>query len=172
VTGRFALFLASLAAAGCAPKKLREARRLEGRYELGEPKGPEDDGDWLRVRPGGADRAWINAALPAAIYADSNCGPRFQEGRPEKLMQQLVSGLYGVEVLRAGPWDLSGRTAEIRVQRGTLDGVPVQLGAVVINRGACTYDLVYIAPPAAFDAGWPSFERVLAGFAPEGGGLD
>jgi hypothetical protein len=154
-------------AAGCTPKHARQGHRQEGRYLTGRP----GEG-WAAVKPGGADQAWFHAGLGASLYTDSNCGPRFQEGRPEKLMQQLLAGLYGVEVIESGPHPVGGRTGELRVERGTLDGVPVQVGAVVINRGACTYDFVYIAPPARFSAGWEGFERVLAGFVPAGGDLD
>lgn len=159
--------LLAVLVAGCAPKHARQGRRIEGRYLSGQP----GEG-WVHVKPGGADQAWFHQGLDASLYTDSNCGPRFQEGRPEKLMQQLLAGLYGVEVIEAGPHAVGRRTGEIRVERATLDGVPVQVGAVVINRGACTYDFVYIAPPARFAAGWEGFERVLAGFEPAGGDLD
>ena len=43
-----------------------------------------------------------------------------------------------------------------------MDGVAVRVGSVVLNKDACTYDLVYLAPPARFDAGWASF-RALTG---------
>lgn len=145
---------------GCAAGPAR-ARRLEGRYTLPAP----GDG-WVAVKPGGADHAWYNAALGAAIYADSNCGPRYVESRTEDLATELTAGLREVITERDEVRAFGGREGLIRVHLGKLDGVPVRLALGVMNRGACTYDLALIAPPERFDAGWTAYEAVLAGFSP------
>ena len=85
----------------------------------------------------------------------------------ELLLVLVILGILAAIVVPK----FSGRTEQARIT-GTLDGVPVQVGAVVINRGACTYDFVYIASPERFAAGWEGFERVLAGFTPAGGELE
>jgi hypothetical protein len=154
------LALAALATVGCTPRNVRLARRLEGRYTTGAP----DERDWMWVDPGGADRAWFNGQLRATIYTDSNCGPRFLDGHPQLLLRHLMYGLDQATELRDEPYPVAGRTGRLCVQRGTLDGIEVQVGAVVFNRGACTYDMVYIANPERFEQGWPIFEGVVQGF--------
>ncbi len=158
------LTLGALAVVGCTPRKVRMARKLEGRYDVPAP----DPTQWLWVDPGGADKAWYNGHLGASIYTDSNCGSRFLDGHPDLLLRHLMHGLDEPEELRNEALPVAGRSARLCVQRGTLDGIAVQVGAVVFNRGACTYDMVYIAPPEQFDHGWPDFEGVLTGFAPTG----
>ncbi len=152
-----------LVVAGCMPSSHVRAKRLEGRYTL----PPPGDG-WSVVDPGGADHAWYNKALQAAIYTDSNCGPRYAEARPEDLATELVAGLREVTTERDELRVIGGREGILRVHSGKLDGVPVTLGLGVVNRGACTYDLTLIAPPERFASGWEAYERMLAGFSPMG----
>jgi hypothetical protein len=155
---------AALLTMGCTPRKVRLARKLEGKYSTDAP----DPSAWLWVDPGGADRAWYNGHLRASIYTDSNCGSRFLDGHPQLLLRHLMYGLDQAELLRDEPTTVGGRTGRLCVQRGTLDGIEVQVGAIVFNRGACTYDLVYIASPARFDEGWPAFEGVVGSFEATG----
>ncbi len=153
---------------GCTPRKVRQARKLEGRYHTGIP----NPAVWASVDPGGADRAWYSEPLRASIYTDSNCGPRFLDSQPSLLLEHLMHGLEDHEEITNQPRQVARRTGRLCVRQGTLDGVPVRVGAVVFNRGACTYDLVYIAPPDGFTHGWDDFEAVVDGFQPTGGELD
>ena len=59
---------------------------------------------------------------------------------------------------------VDGRAALLRVTSGTLDGVPVTVANTVTNKDACTYDLNYIAPATAFDAGMAAYQAVVDGF--------
>lgn len=145
--------------AGCMPASYRQARRLEGRYDLGSPGA-----GWSVVQPGGADRAWLNSRLSASIYADSNCGPRYVDTRAQDLATELAAGLVERETLLDEQITVDGREAVRRIERGRIDGLPVQLGLVVTNKDACTYDLALVAPPESFDAGWDSFLAVVDGF--------
>lgn len=151
----------ALLAAGCMPASHVLAKRLENKYTL-----PAPGEGWATVDPGGADRAWYNGSLKAALYADSNCGPRYSESRTEDLATELTAGLRGVETTRDELRPLGGREGVLRVHTGRLDGVKVTVALAVVNRGACTYDLALIAPPGTFDQGWEAYERLLTGFAP------
>lgn len=144
------------------PAAYREARRLEGRYAVGAP----GEG-WAEVEPGGADHAWFNARLGAALYTDSNCGPRYRDVRVEDLSTEMVAGLVDAERQSDEGRTIAGREGRVRVTRGRLDGVEVTVGTAVVNRDACTYDVVVIAPPEGFDAARAGFDRVLAGLEPE-----
>lgn len=156
---RFALILAL--ALGCAGN--RQARRLEGLFDLGDPGG-----GWERVPAGGADQAWYNAEISGAIYADSNCGQRYDDAPLGRLIDSLGLGIVGA-VSREEERSVDGRAALLRVVEGTLDGVPVRVGALVLKKDLCVYDLVYIAPPASFDRGMDGFEAVIGAFHTRGG---
>ena len=144
---------------GCMPAGYRRAKRLEGRYDVGSPGA-----GWAQVDPGGADRAWLNDRLGSSIYTDSNCGPRYVDTRAVDLATELAAGLVERETLQDEAITLAGREAVRRVERGKIDGLDVQLGLVVLNKDACTYDFALVAPPASFDAGWPAFLAVVDGF--------
>ena len=144
---------------GCASARQRATRALEGRYLV-----PSPGEAWAVVEPGGADHAWYNPALAATIYVDSNCGRRYAEARTVDLATELTAGLRGVTTARDEARVIGQREGVLRVHTGTLDGVAVTLAFAIVNKNACTYDLTYIAPPDTFEAGWPDYERMVAGF--------
>lgn len=152
----------SLLLPACASS--RQARRLEGRYQVGEP------GDtWSRVRSGGADKAWFHEGLSATIYADSNCATRFDDRPLDKLAQSVVYGIAtSPSALRSESRTIDGRDSHLRVVDGRVDGVVVRVGVAVLKKHECVYDLLYLAPPTTFDSGWDAFEQVLAGFRTQG----
>ena len=150
-----------LVLAGCLPASYRQSRKLEGRYDV-----PTLGQGWVVVAPGGADHAWFRDDLGAAIYADSNCGPRYRELALENLSTELFAGLTSVVDRKEERRQVGGREGILKVVYGKLDGVEMNVAALTVNRDACTYDLTYIVPPTHFDEGWPAFERLLAGFAP------
>lgn len=146
---------------GCGAR--RSAARLEGHYALGDP----GEG-WERVRPGGADQAWHNKALGATIYADSNCGDHYDDAPLVRLHEGLLGAVAG-EPLREELRSLAGREALLRVSEGKVDGVPVRLGALILKKDECVYDVVLIAPPSSFDTGFSAFEAVIAAFSTQAG---
>lgn len=147
---RIWLAVAVFAAAACTGA--RAARRLEGRYTLASPGA-----DWRSIPAGGADHAWFNDSLGASIYADSNCGKHFEDGVLDDLSTHLTAGIASGAPLREERLILADRDALLRISDGALDGVPVRIGSVVLNKDACTYDLVMVSPPGEFEAGWKDF---------------
>jgi hypothetical protein len=156
---RIGLVGLGVALTACAPSAADRARRLEGRYRLTAPT----DG-WRPVAPGGADHAWHHATSGATLYVDSNCGPRYDEQPASILATELVAGLQGAATDSEAPLPLAGRVGVLRTHHGTLDGVPVRLALAVLNRDACTYDFVLVAPPASFDAARAAHAALLASF--------
>lgn len=142
----------------------REARRLEGRYALGQPQG-----EWRTVKAGSADQAWFHDGIGASIYADSNCATRYDDRPLAKLAEAVVFGIGSGPTLREEPRSVDGRDAWLRVVDANIDGVSMRVGVVVLKKDECVYDLLYLAPPTTFDSGWPAFESVLAGFRTQGG---
>jgi len=137
----------------------RKAKRLEGRFDLGDPGG-----GWSRVDGGGADQAWFHAGIAGSIYADSNCGERFEDGPLEDLLAHLTAGIARGQHLDEQRLTLDGREAVMRTWDGALDGIAVRVGAAVTRKHECVYDVVYVAPPARFEEGRPAFHAVVGGF--------
>ncbi len=146
---------------GCSAA--RQSRRLEGRYELSTPGA-----GWREVRPGGADRAWLNEELDASIYSDSNCGVRYEDSALSALATHLTLGLEDALEIEAEEGMLDGRRSFTRRVRGALDGVPVELAATVLKKDQCVYDLVLIAPPSTFEAALADFQALRDGFRTRG----
>lgn len=144
---------------GCSAKK-RKHTADTARYTVGAPGGA-----WQPQTPGSADQSWFHAPRASAIYTSANCGDRYEDGRLEDLSTHLTFGIASGEPLREEHTHLDSREALIRVYDGQLDGIAVRLGAVVTKKHDCLYDLLYIAPPVHFDAGWSDFVHVIEGFA-------
>jgi hypothetical protein len=141
-----------------------QARRMEGRYAIGAP----GDG-WQRMKAGEADRAWYAQKLSATIYSDSNCASRYEDGHLPDLLAHLTFGVANGEPLHDEEMVLDGRIALVRSWKGNLDGLQVQVGAMVTKKHHCIYDVLYVAPPSTFDAGWDAFLTVVQGFGTRGG---
>lgn len=154
----FALLCAPLVA--CARKSEREARKAEGSYELGDLPG------WERTKDaGGADYAWVKPELGAAIFADSNCGPRYEDAKLEDLVEKQLAGLQDGDTVLSEALTLAERDALRTRHLGRLDGVPVELGTTVLKKHFCTYDIVLIAPRGApFEEAWGDYVTATDGF--------
>lgn len=162
--------LAAALLMGCAKQvpsdksSSKKQRKYEGKYTVGSPGS-----GWSKVKPGGADKAWFHKDSGATIYFDSNCLERFEDGKLGALLTQLTLGIASGEPTREEQMMLDGRAALIRVQAGQIDGVPVQVGAVVTKKNSCLYDGLLIASPSTFESHWSTFSGVISGFKTKGG---
>ena len=154
------LILPALLLVGCASKSERAARKAEGSYELGELPG------WERIKkPGGADYAWTKRSIGASIFADSNCGKRYEDSKLEDLVDKQLAGLREGEAIQSERITLSDREAIQTRHLGRLDGVPVELGTTVLKKHFCTYDVVLIAPRGKlFEQAWGDYVNAVDGF--------
>lgn len=144
----------------CVPKEIRQQRREEGRYVLGELEG------WTDVRAGGADYAWIHPDYNATFYTDSNCGDRYHDKRLIRLMEHQVNGIAEGDPTWSEELMLDGREALRAKWNGRIDGVPVALGTTVVKKGYCVYDMVLVAPRGPkFDSAWADYVVATDGFA-------
>ena len=48
--------------------------------------------------------------------------------------------------------------------RGSLDGTPVAVEAIVVKGDHCVYDFLYVAPPEAFESGREDFHAFVESF--------
>ena len=118
-----------------------------------------------RSRRGRRGPRLVPPGLTATIYADSNCGKRYEDGPPSDLAKHLVAGIAVGAALHQETHTLDGREAVTRVVDGRLDGVRVKVGATVVKKHDCVYDFLYIAPPRHFDTGWGDFESLVQSFS-------
>src|SRR3984893_301959 len=74
-------------------------------------------------------------------------------------------GAADLELQRAtppgGPLTVGGRSAQRAVLRGSLDGTPVEVEAIVIKGDQCVYDFLYVASPEDFAAGREEFRAFV-----------
>jgi len=133
------------------------------KYTVGKPGS-----GWSPQSPGSADHAWFHKELSATIYTSSACGARYEDGKLEDLSKHLTFGIATGDPIREEHTRLDNRAALIRVWPGALDGIGVQVGTAVTKKNACLYDILYVAPPATFDRGWPDFVQVVEGFSVDG----
>lgn len=154
------ILLALSLSTGCGNKATRAATAREGRYELGDP----GDG-WRKVRSGGADFAFREASAGLVIYADSNCGSRFEDSRLPDLAEHLSFGVRLGDPAFEEFFTLDGRDAYMMRAEGSLDGVPVELGTTVLKKDLCVYDIVMIGPRGdRFQSGWSGYQAAVSGF--------
>ena len=80
---------------------------------------------------------------------------------PDPLVPYLTFGPRHREDVRTEPVTVGGHTGARSVLRGTLDGAEVAVDAVSVKGEGCVYDLLYVAPVDAFEAGRGEFQAFL-----------
>ncbi|MEE2749936.1 MAG: hypothetical protein VX519_00785 [Myxococcota bacterium] len=147
---------------GCLGRAARLSARMEGRYELTLPTK-----DWVGVDPGGADKAWRNEGLGATLYADSNCGKRYEDIPLPRLLQHQLAGIPIEKRVYEDVANIDGRESfTVRIE-GRLDGVRVGMSLTVIKKGDCVYDFVAVGPPNQFDDIFRDYEAAVSTFRAE-----
>lgn len=133
----------------------------------------ETDGAWQRISTGEGDVAYEHNKSGSIVSLNSVCG-QTRETSLEDLSKYLLLGIDTRGEVQTREIQVAGVNAlESTVQasmgtrkpsgNGSSDR-PVKLKAVVLRKGPCTYDLMYIAQPAVFNEHLPTFERFLKGF--------
>jgi len=121
------------------------------------------------VKPGGPAELELQRQDPAGgMLADATCDDK-TAGRPlNVLSRHLTFGLKDRVLEDGGPLTLDGRPAERAVVRGSLDGTPVGVEAVVVKGQRCVYDFLYVAPAASFETGRGDFRAFVESFSGAG----
>ncbi|MBI2016001.1 MAG: hypothetical protein HYS77_10765 [Candidatus Rokubacteria bacterium] len=123
---------------------------------------------WTVDGDGAADLVLRRSAGPAAILAHAECG-RAGGRTLDVLARHLLLGVRDRITLERGAASVGGRPA----LRAVLDGrvgpgdAATRIETYVVKDGRCVYDLVYVAPPAAFETGRGDFRRLVESFATE-----
>lgn len=118
---------------------------------------------WRRMELARADIAWHHPGLGAGLLINSAC-----EGVKDSpligLTNELLIGTTEREVLQQDLMPWSKREALETVVTGKLDGVLRKRVLFVLKKDGCVYDIVFDAPPDAFNAGLAAYRRVRDGF--------
>lgn len=147
--------------------------------------------DWLVLSPGArsnrqtddsngspedtGDIAFEHSKAGAIISLNSVCHDQ-RDASLEELSRYLLLGLNtrGPTVTRSLELDgVKALEATVdaemsqRQPNGGSEELPMRVRAVVLRKNGCTYDLMFIARPSAFDGLLPTFERFLKGFHAE-----
>jgi hypothetical protein len=122
---------------------------------------------WQRVKLPTANVAWFDDAAGAALLVNSHC-EGVQDAPLQGLAGELLIGMTEREVHEQRVVPFSGREALEMTASGKLDGVLRRRALFVLKKDGCVYDVVYDAPPDAFDAGLPAFGRVRDGLVVHG----
>jgi len=107
--------------------------------------------------------AWMSDELAAVIEVHAQCDEQ-GDSSLEQFTDHLRIDWTGWTILEQKAITLIGRAALSTVVEAELDGVKIRNEFVVVKKSGCLFDLRYSAPPDRFDAGRPSFARVVAGF--------
>ena len=118
------------------------------------------------VKPGGPAELELQRSDPAGgMLADATCDDK-TAGRPlNVLSRHLTFGLKDRVLEDGGPLTLGGHPAQRAVVRGSLDGTPVGVEAVVVKGERCVYDFLYVAPAASFETGRGDFRAFVESFS-------
>lgn len=148
--------------AGCATPYQAGIFEKDGtRYNVGE--GPHG---WSRRGFSDNDLAFVSPDQRHTVAVNSTCR-RYSDASLEVLMHHLLMGFTQVEQLEQSRAPLDGREGLFGHYRAQLDGVPVELGLVVLKKDGCVYDFTYLSPPGRYDEAKADFTGLLASFKTE-----
>ena len=149
--------LLALVAAGCST----------GRIESGvyySPKGYHvslPPSGWSVKRARAVDLELQRATPPGGMLADATCEGKEVRRPLDVLTRHLTFGLKERVVEESGSLTVGGLPAQRAVLRGSVDGTPVKVAAIVVKGDQCVYDFLYVAPPEAFESGRADFQAFV-----------
>jgi hypothetical protein len=154
------VLLAAVLLAGCSASRIENGVFYSPKgYQLSLPRQ-----GWA-VRHGGAAELELRRLEPAGgMLADATCDDKTASRPLPVLARHLTFGLKDRVIEDGGALTLGGRPAQRAVVRGSVDGTPVGVEAVVIKGERCVYDFLYVAPAAAFETGRPDFRAFVESF--------
>jgi len=149
-------FLA-LVAAGCSAGRIESGVYYSSKgYQVSLPPS-----GWSVKRGGAADLELQRVTPPGGMLADATCEGKETRRPLDVLTRHLTFGLKERVVEEGGPLTVGGRPAQRAVLRGSMDGTPVEVEAIVVKGDQCVYDFLYVAPPEAFESGREDFRAFV-----------
>lgn len=127
--------------------------------------GPAPAG-WEEVALKDSDLSWLSRPRDYALWVDSTCKD-YQDVPLVALNRQLLIGFTEVQRQDQRTEQLDGREALVSRYQVKMDGVPRELGLVVLKKDGCIYDFAYVAPPGGYAVHAGEFQALWGGFATE-----
>ena len=121
-------------------------------YRVNSPKN-----GWNKTLEGAADHAWYHKGNGGLIFVNSNCGRRFEDRPLKDSLNSLLAGVTVGESISSQDLSIDSRAARMEIYRAQIDGVEMQISAIVLSKNECLYDFVYMAPTQEFRAELDSF---------------
>jgi hypothetical protein len=146
---------------GCRSVSLRDGvvSTSDTSYRIG-PVGA----DWHQVNLSGSDFAWVTSPADYAFWVNSTC-KEYQDVPLVALNRQLLIGFTDVQKVEQRTDTLDGRETLLTHYIAKLDGVPRELGLVVVKKDGCIYDFAYVTPLGGYVARAGDFQAFFNGFA-------
>jgi hypothetical protein len=118
---------------------------------------------WRQFEADGTDLAF--RAEPGGQVAALFVGCNSEQSIPLRILaRRLFFGINAKRVIAQQPISLNGTEAVHTLLEGRLQDTEVMVSSYVAKDGECTYDLIYVAPPALFQDRLPEFERFVKGW--------
>jgi hypothetical protein len=119
--------------------------------------------EWQVVERPRADLELRHTALSAGILVNASCQPDTMRRTLDVLQRQLLAGLRDRVVKDQEVVTVHGRPAVHTLLEGRLDGdaARMEIETYVVKGEPCVYDLLYAAPPGAFEQARDAFHQVV-----------
>ena len=164
---RFSVAAAALALVGCAGPR--------GVLEDGVFRAPKlfrvtvPGAEWTVARANESKLELRHPATRAGILANAECGVEPARQELAVLVRRLFVGLRARDTLDNGVATLGGSPAVHAVMEAEVTGEAerMRVEAYVTKDERCVYDLVYVAPAAAFAERHGDFQRFVESFVRE-----
>ena len=156
----------TLASFGCAGTRIADG-------VFNSPKGYRvtlPGSDWSVTDPGRADLALTHKDTRAAMLVNASCGRDRSSATLAVLARHLLTGVRDRSVVVREEVPVNGTVARHSIVEARVadTGEPVKIELYVMRDERCLYDFLYVAPPEAFAARRPDFERFVQTFSASG----
>jgi hypothetical protein len=164
---RAVLAAAAIVVSACAGPRAELAHgtfRAPERFRVAVPTA-----EWTVARATDSELELRHAASGAGILANADCGAATARQDLPALARRLFFGLQARESLANGAVTLAGLPAVHTVVEARVSGEEerMRVEAYVTKDERCVYDLVYVAPIAAFAERRRDFQRLVDSFVTE-----
>lgn len=120
---------------------------------------------WKEFRTGTRAIAFHHDGYQATIFTYAQCGKRYEETSEQSLVARMLGSVAQPTTLESKQILISNREGMLKRVRGTVDGVEVQVAAVIVKKSACMFDFVLVEPSPPVDAQATSdFHLFYSGF--------
>lgn len=164
MTRPLSLFLLGLFLLGCPPLatvRNGELQKSGLRYSVQTlPEG------WRKLALADNDLAYVHDGTEHSLALNSTC-EGYNDASLDVLTRHLIMGFTEVKTLEQSHFELDGRDALRTHVSAKLDGVPLEMGFVVLKKDGCVYDFTYLAPDGHFADQVAAFDSVIGHFHAE-----